>query len=217
MHKIPLGLALAAASTVSAGPALAQRDVPEFSVEDAEDLLAGDEATDAANCKADGTCRQAGKTRGFTFARPTNDGAKAKPQAKAAVTSSRPARTSSGSTGLTASRPAQTRELPLQFKLGSYALSPQSKANLRNLGTVMNSETNRAKRIRISGHTDKSGSLEINKRLSRQRADAAADYLATVGVDRSRIETIGRAYEDVLPGKSPYDPRNRRVEVERVD
>jgi outer membrane protein OmpA-like peptidoglycan-associated protein len=217
MHKIPLGLAFAAASIAFATPAFAQRDVAEFTVEDAEDLLAGDGATEDAACEAQGTCRQSNKTRGFTFARPTNGDAKAQPQPKAAVTAARPSGKSSGSTGLTASRPAQTRELPLQFKLGSYALSPQSKANLRNLGTVMNSEANRAKRIRISGHTDKSGSLEINQRLSQQRADAAADYLATVGVDRARIETVGRAFEDVLPGKSPYDPRNRRVEVERVD
>ncbi|WP_198045958.1 OmpA family protein [Novosphingobium aquimarinum] len=215
MHKITLGLAAAAASMALPSPATAQRDVAEFSTEDAEDLLAGEEASacDEASTK----CPRTSNTRGFTFVRPTNGETKSAPQPKAAITKARPARPAPASAGLTTPRAAQARELPLQFKLGSYALSPQSKVNLRNLGTAMNNPANRDKRIRISGHTDKSGSLAINQRLSQQRADAAADYLATVGVDRSRIETVGRAYEEVLPGKSPYDPRNRRVEVERID
>lgn len=217
MRKISLELAATAAFLASAGPALAQRDVAEFSVEDAEDLLAGDKVPDSAACdEAAGTCRTAEKTRGFTFVRPINGEARPKSQPKSAITQTRPASTP-GTSGMIATRPAASKELPLQFKLGSYALSAQSRANLRNLGTVMNNDANRAKRIRITGHTDKSGSLEVNQRLSQQRADAAADYLAEVGVDRTRIEAAGRAYEDVLPGESPYDPRNRRIEVERID
>ena len=112
---------------------------------------------------------------------------------------------------------ARPQQLPLQFSLGSYELSPQSKANLANLANALKNQENLGKKIRITGHTDKSGGAAMNQTLSQRRAEVAADYIASQGVDRSRIEAVGRGFDDILPGVSAYSPTNRRVEVERIE
>jgi peptidoglycan-associated lipoprotein len=50
-------------------------------------------------------------------------------------------------------------------------------------------------RIRIEGHCDERGTEQYNLALGDRRADAAATYLATLGVDRSRIQTVSYGEE----------------------
>lgn len=52
---------------------------------------------------------------------------------------------------------------------------------LRKYGTV---------RIRIEGHCDERGTAQYNLALGDKRANAAKDYLVSLGVDGSRIETV---------------------------
>ena len=221
-HLSRFALALTALSIAPA--AAAQSDVEVFTIGDAEALLADDAGTEQCEVRLEnGQCPQVSQTRSFSFARPKSNAAGDSSTSGGSSSYIRPtkktARQGRAKTIEQVATPArsQPREVPLQFALGSYTLSSQSKANLGNLALVLNQEQHKSKRIRITGHTDKSGSLEVNQRLSRQRADAAASYLETVGVLRSRIETEGRAFEDTLPGLSPYNPRNRRVEVQRVE
>lgn len=198
-------------------PAAAQ-DVPAYSMDAAEALL-DDPAPDAAaeaECAPDtvrmpdGSCSHkraftlpnrraspAVNAPGLTFPRdkPDNVGI-ARPIAKP--------------------RPARSKEVPLQFRVGSSELSPQSMANLRTLATALNAGAHSGKRIQIIGHTDRSGSEEANRRISQQRADAAAAYLADQGVSRDRIDAIGRGFDAPLKGVSAYSPRQRRVEVVRI-
>lgn len=70
--------------------------------------------------------------------------------------------------------------------------------------------------IRISGHTDGSGSAEHNKQLSQNRADKVAQFLENVGgVDAERIEVEG--YGESRPvannGTAKGRAANRRVEI----
>lgn len=55
-------------------------------------------------------------------------------------------------------------------------------------------------RIRIEGHCDERGTEQYNLALGDRRADTAASYLATLGVERSRISTVSygeeRPFED---------------------
>ncbi|MEW6367713.1 MAG: OmpA family protein [Acidobacteriota bacterium] len=70
-------------------------------------------------------------------------------------------------------------------------------------------------KIRCEGHTDSIGTAEYNQDLSEKRAQAAADYLNTLGVDRSRLyyEGLGEnapiASNDSRFGRQ----KNRRVEM----
>ena len=69
--------------------------------------------------------------------------------------------------------------------------------------------------ILIEGHTDNTGSPAINQPLSERRAQAVADYAASMGVDRSRMTTQGYAAEQPIADNSTEAGRqqNRRVEI----
>lgn len=223
--------AFASVATLALAPlAVAQQsDVRVFSREDAEKVLADPAPESDASCPVrmpNGSCARTSTERGFRLASPqrstgsmtgTEDS-----RANVTATSSRNtgARAPRSTTGTSRNNIAAARaptEVPLQFALGSFDLSPQSKANLKELADALNATANQSKRIRITGHTDKSGNADVNQKLSQQRADAAADYMASVGVDRSRIEAVGVGFSDPLPEMSAYAPRNRRVEVVRVN
>ncbi|WP_284123803.1 OmpA family protein [Parerythrobacter aestuarii] len=74
--------------------------------------------------------------------------------------------------------------------------------------------------VDVYGFTDTTGSAELNQRLSEQRAQAVADYLAARGVARSRLATqgFGERYEylRVKTGDNVAEPLNRRVEIKII-
>lgn len=69
--------------------------------------------------------------------------------------------------------------------------------------------------VRIIGHTDSTGSDELNDRLSLQRAQSARDYLAARGVDSRRVVIAGRGEHEPVAdnGSEAGRARNRRVEI----
>ncbi len=99
------------------------------------------------------------------------------------------------------------------FDVDSYALKPGAKANLDKLAAIMvdYDQTD----INIGGHTDSSGADEYNLKLSKQRAQTVADYIAEKGVSRARFtikgygESMPVASNDTTEGKQ----LNRRVEI----
>jgi outer membrane protein OmpA-like peptidoglycan-associated protein len=72
----------------------------------------------------------------------------------------------------------------------------------------------RAARIRIGGHTDARGADAYNLALSRQRAQAVADYLARQhGVRPERLQVEGYGRQRLADPANPESVVNRRVEV----
>lgn len=69
--------------------------------------------------------------------------------------------------------------------------------------------------VKISGHSDNTGSSAHNLTLSKKRADVVAEYLVTNGVDIDRVETFGHGSEKPLVGNDTEEGRkkNRRVEL----
>lgn len=69
--------------------------------------------------------------------------------------------------------------------------------------------------VTIYGHTDNTGSRAVNERISKERADAVANFLVGQGISRSRITTEGLAYDQPIADNSTAEGRaqNRRVEV----
>ncbi|MBV8031177.1 MAG: OmpA family protein [Betaproteobacteria bacterium] len=63
--------------------------------------------------------------------------------------------------------------------------------------------------VRVEGHTDRLGSDAYNRKLSQRRADAVASYLASKGVDRSKIQSVGSG--KAFPVKSCPDQKNRKA------
>jgi OOP family OmpA-OmpF porin len=67
-------------------------------------------------------------------------------------------------------------------------------------------------RIHITGHTDPTGSAQLNERLSRQRAEAVKRYLVTKGLPAEKIltEGMGSSMPMVTDKNCSALPRNRR-------
>lgn len=78
--------------------------------------------------------------------------------------------------------------------------------------------------VEIRSHTDSRGNADVNKALSAQRARSIADYLATKGISRRRMTTIGmgesrllnNCTDDVICTEAEHQ-RNRRTEFRVVD
>jgi len=98
------------------------------------------------------------------------------------------------------------------FETGSAKLKPASYAELGRLTKMMNDMP--AMRIEISGHTDNQGSKATNQRLSEARAKAVVDFMISEGIDASRLEYKGYAFDQPVADNSTKEGRamNRRVE-----
>jgi outer membrane protein OmpA-like peptidoglycan-associated protein len=70
-------------------------------------------------------------------------------------------------------------------------------------------------KVIIEGHTDSRGSEDYNEQLSQRRAQAVQDALAMRGIDRSRVETVGRgeAYPVASNDTAAGRQQNRRVDI----
>ena len=106
------------------------------------------------------------------------------------------------------------------FKLGSHKLQKRSFALLDNVAKVMNAHPE-IELIRVEGHSDKTGSLKFNMRLSKQRANTVVRYLVGRGKvtkDRLISEGFGPTRPLVPDAKTKEErAQNRRVEFHIVD
>lgn len=69
--------------------------------------------------------------------------------------------------------------------------------------------------VRVIGHTDSTGSDELNNRLSVERAQATKNYLVSRGVSPNQIQIAGRGEHEPVADNSTDAGRakNRRVEI----
>ena len=106
------------------------------------------------------------------------------------------------------------------FKKGSAKLQKRSWALLDNVAAVLIAHPE-IKKIRVEGHSDKSGSLKYNMILSKKRANTVVRYLVGRGqVSRSRLvaKGFGPKRPLVKNAKSKEEAAlNRRVEFHIVE
>jgi outer membrane protein OmpA-like peptidoglycan-associated protein len=69
--------------------------------------------------------------------------------------------------------------------------------------------------VHVTGHTDSTGGYEYNLKLSQQRADSVASYLAAQGVQSARLQSRGYGPDRPLGDNGTVEGRqqNRRVEI----
>lgn len=69
-------------------------------------------------------------------------------------------------------------------------------------------------RIEIAGHTDNQGKHDHNMQLSKERAESVESYMVGMGVDDSRIETVGHGPDKPVDSNDTRAGRanNRRIE-----
>lgn len=100
------------------------------------------------------------------------------------------------------------------FKTGKSNLNNNSKTALMKFSKIL--IDNPTMDISIMGHTDNTGSLEINQKLSQERAQSVADFLKLQNVPSSQLKEIaGKDYSMPVADNSTKLGRqqNRRVEV----
>lgn len=101
----------------------------------------------------------------------------------------------------------------ISFDFNSAAIRPEFKPALDQVAQTLASYQSTF--VDVTGHTDSIGSVQVNQRLSEQRAESVANYFALQGVNRARIATRGYgktmpiATNDTEEGRA----QNRRVEI----
>ena len=106
------------------------------------------------------------------------------------------------------------------FRTGSAKMQKRSWGLLDNVAQVMNAHPE-IKKVRVEGHSDSTGSMKVNMRLSKARADRVVRYLVGRGkVDQSRLvsEGFGPTRPIVPDAKTKEElAQNRRVEFHIVE
>jgi outer membrane protein OmpA-like peptidoglycan-associated protein len=95
----------------------------------------------------------------------------------------------------------------LQFQSGSAILPARELPTLDRVAELLAERPELA--ARIEGHTDSSGSVQLNQSLSEQRADAVMQALVERGVDVGRLS--GRGYGPDRPIADNVTDRGRRA------
>ncbi|WP_022964611.1 OmpA family protein [Halopseudomonas pelagia] len=110
------------------------------------------------------------------------------------------------------------------FPTGSAELTPSGLVSVRKLAAVfakeMVSQSNQSQQrfLLVVGHTDATGSAELNQRLSQQRAKAVGDILNKAGIPAEAIYFQGAgASRPIADNTDPIlRAKNRRVEIVEV-
>jgi len=99
------------------------------------------------------------------------------------------------------------------FDTGKYDLRPEAREKLARLSGIL--AIHPELHLDVEGHTDNTGGLDINQKLSEQRADAVAKYLVGQGVSEKNLKSAGFADTHPIADNSTPDGRkkNRRVEI----
>jgi outer membrane protein OmpA-like peptidoglycan-associated protein len=99
------------------------------------------------------------------------------------------------------------------FDFGKSDLKGTARTDLADLARSLQKYPNTD--VMVYGHTDSVGSDDFNQGLSERRAEAAASYLVSQGISRSRITTIGRGERSPIASNDTDAGRaqNRRVEI----
>ncbi|ESR26173.1 peptidoglycan-associated lipoprotein Pal [Lutibaculum baratangense] len=79
------------------------------------------------------------------------------------------------------------------FETDSTSLTPQARETLNRQGQWLRSYSRYS--ILVEGHADERGTREYNLALGARRAQVVRDYLASQGVDASRIRTVSYGKE----------------------
>ena len=100
------------------------------------------------------------------------------------------------------------------FDTGSATIQPESTPTLKEIARTLQQHGDL--RLRIEGHTDNSGSADVNQQLSERRAAAVRDYLVQrEGIAADRLESAGMG--QMAPAADNGTPEgrqtNRRVEL----
>lgn len=105
----------------------------------------------------------------------------------------------------------------INFERRSVNVTSQSMESIKKIAEVL--EKYKEIKIEISGHTDSKGSLELNKKISQDRAISVKEILLSLGIDENRLKAVGYgpAYPIEKEDKNGLSLLNRRVEFNIIE
>jgi outer membrane protein OmpA-like peptidoglycan-associated protein len=103
------------------------------------------------------------------------------------------------------------------FDLGKSVLRPAARVTLDSLAHSLSAPAARTLNITITGYTDSVGSEAYNMKLGMARATSVRNYLASKGVDASRMTADSKGEADPIASNSTAEGRqqNRRVVIDK--
>ena len=114
--------------------------------------------------------------------------------------------------GGSAEAPAIALNVP--FALNSAELTPEARDTVRKLAVAINSDQLSTYRFQVEGHTDSSGTPDINLDLSQRRANSVRDDLVSeYHVPANRLVAVGKGQSEPLDPAHPEAADNRRVQI----
>jgi len=108
---------------------------------------------------------------------------------------------------------AEAKEFIVYFPFDQFSLTTEAQAVVQQAADY--SKSGHATKIVVVGHTDTSGSVKYNIRLSERRAKAVADSLVASGVQQSvlSVDWKGKSEPAVQTGDGVKEPLNRRATI----
>ena len=99
----------------------------------------------------------------------------------------------------------------LEFDLGKATIRAKSYPSLNRVANLL---VTKNFSLKLAGHTDNTGSADLNMRLSKDRAESVKAYLVSQGANASRIEATGYGKNQPIATNKTAAGRqkNRRVE-----
>ncbi len=103
-------------------------------------------------------------------------------------------------------------ETKINFATGNAVIQDQSNQVLTQIAAAAKECSD--SEFEVSGHTDSTGSAELNKSLSQRRADAVVNRLTELGLDRDRFTARGAGPSEPIADNNTSSGRaaNRRIE-----
>jgi outer membrane protein OmpA-like peptidoglycan-associated protein len=108
---------------------------------------------------------------------------------------------------------ADAKGIKVHFSEDSAAISREEQAALKKLAQSLKDCGSAT--VEVQGYTDTVGSKASNKMLSKLRAEKVADFLASAGVDSSKLKAVGYGPDKPIADNHTSEGRrlNRRVEL----
>ncbi len=99
----------------------------------------------------------------------------------------------------------------IQFEYDRASLTDEARSVLEKHAVWL--QAHRGMKVTVEGHCDERGTVEYNLALGEQRAQAARDYLASLGVSAARMRTVSYGKERPLAAGNDEQSlaRNRRA------
>lgn len=108
---------------------------------------------------------------------------------------------------------APSVSLTIGFDFDSAKLSAGSRQQLEQLSAALQSDDLSSLKFLIEGHTDATGQIDYNQKLSERRAQAVKAFLVSRGMESAGLRAVGKGSSDLLKPNEPKSGANRRVKI----